>query len=138
MALERRWVFVAFVAAVAVAASAFVARSKPTDATDAAGALLAGRSAAPRFTLVAGPLGEKQTGAFVIDQETMRLLVYAVDAGRKQLKLVAVRDMSQDVLLSHWNNARPWPEDIRQSVEKGEAPGGGEGGEREPTGASPE
>jgi len=133
MALERRWVFVAFAAAVAVAVCAFVARSTPTDAAGAPAT--GGGAAAPRFTLVAGPVGEKQTGAFVIDQETMRLLVYAVDAGRKQLKLVAVRDMSQDVLLSHWNNARPWPEDIRQSVETGEDHGGGE---KEPTGAAPE
>jgi len=127
MALGGRWMFVAFAAAVAVAVSAFVARSDPTDAGGAAGAILTGgQPAGQRFTLVAGPVGEKQTGAFVIDQETMRLLVYAVDVGRKQLKLVAVRDMSQDVLLSHWNNARPWPEDIRQSLETGAATGGDE------------
>jgi len=136
MALERRWVFVAFVAALAVAVSAFVARSKPTAATGSGAAAWAAESpAASRFVLVSGPVGDKQTGAFVIDQQTMRLLVYAVDMSRKQLKLVAVRDVSQDVRLSHWNNAKPWPEDIRRHVEAGGDQGDPEKGRPD---ASPE
>ena len=121
MARDRRWAFVALAAAVAVAALAVVARSRPAEGAGGGGTQ-AGTTA--RFVLVAGPLGEKQTGVFVIDHETMRLLVYGVDVGKKQLKLVAVRDISQDVRLSHWNNAKPWPEEIRRYVESGVAPGG--------------
>ena len=135
MALDRRWVFVAFVAALAVAVSAFVARSKPTAATGPGAAWAAALPGGSRFVLVAGPIAEKQTGAFVIDQQTMRLLVYALDVNRKQLKLLAVRDVSQDVRLSHWNNAEPWPEDIRQYVETG---GAQEDPEKSKPDASPE
>ena len=129
MALDRRWWLIAFAALVAVAVTSLVALSQPVGAEKAA---VAAQPSAGRFTMVSGTLGDKSTAVFVIDAETMRLLVYAVDSSAKQLKLVAARDISQDVLLSHWNSARPWPEDIRQRVNAGEA-----GGKDEPD-AKPE
>ncbi|MBN2583547.1 MAG: hypothetical protein JXL80_10800 [Planctomycetes bacterium] len=76
--------------------------------------------AAGRFTMTTAPLGDKKQGVFIIDAETMRLLVYAVNSDTRQLKLVAVRDLSQDVRLSHFNNERPLPDDIRKRVDAGD------------------
>ncbi len=75
---------------------------------------------ADRFTLVAGPHGSDRTLAFLVDSETMRLLVYQVEARKSKLKLLAVRDISYDVQLAHWNNAKPLPEEIREALESGE------------------
>ena len=80
-----------------------------------------------RFTMASGPLGEKKLGVFIIDAQTMRLLVYAIDSESRQLKLMAVRDISQDVRLSHWNNDKPLPEEIRKRLDSGsdmKQPGG--------------
>ncbi len=80
-----------------------------------------------RFTMASGPLGEKKLGVFIIDAQTMRLLVYAIDSESRQLKLMAVRDISQDVRLSHWNNDKPLPEEIRKRLDAGsdtKQPGG--------------
>ena len=80
-----------------------------------------------RFTMASGSLGEKKLGVFIIDAQTMRLLVYAIDSESRQLKLMAVRDISQDVRLSHWNNDKPLPEEIRKRLDSGNAgkqPGG--------------
>lgn len=78
------------------------------------------QAAASRFTLMSSPLGEKRAGVFILDSQTMRLLVYAVEGEARTLRLVAVRDISQDLRLSHYNNERPWPEQIRQQVEGGQ------------------
>jgi hypothetical protein len=73
-----------------------------------------------RFTMTTSPLGDKRQGVFILDAETMRLLVYTVGTDARQLKLVAVRDLSQDVRLSHFNNERPLPEEIRRRVDAGD------------------
>ena len=74
---------------------------------------------AGRFSLVAAPLGEKRQGVFIVDSQTLRLLVYSVEADARRLKLVAVRDISQDIRLAHYNNEPPLPEEIRRNVESG-------------------
>lgn len=79
-----------------------------------------GHDAASRFTVTSAPLGDKRQAVFIVDAETMRLLVYAVNTDTRQLKLAAVRDLSQDVRLSHFNNERPLPEDIRKRIDAGE------------------
>ena len=83
------------------------------------GVLPAAASGESRITLATAPLAEKKTGVFILDSQTMRLLIYSVDAGSRMLKLVAVRDVSQDARLSHYNNEHPWPEEIRERVESG-------------------
>jgi len=123
MAIGNRGALIALVAVLAVVGGAAVALSiKAQDVRDAAAPSLLS-SAQSRFTVVAGPLGDRKTAVFVMDAQTMRLMVYAVDAETRLLKLIAVRDISEDVRLSHWGNERPWPEEIRQRAEAGE--GGG-------------
>jgi len=119
MALDRKWVYVALMAGMAVGLAVLAAPSR-SEQSDAGGVRAAGQQ---RFTVVAEPLGDRRLGALVIDAETMRLLVYAFDFNKMQLKLAAVRDISRDVELTHWNNARPWPEDIRGMIESGQAGG---------------
>ena len=70
--------------------------------------------------MTSAPLGDKRQAVFIVDAETMRLLVYAVNTDTRQLKLTAVRDLSQDLRLSHFNNERPLPEDIRKRIDAGE------------------
>lgn len=128
MAFDRRWLFIVGAGALAVAASAMVATSGPLDVGGAAEAPEGQKRAGSRFTVVAQPVGDARLAALVVDAETMRLLVYAFDFNKMQLRLAAVRDISQDVRLSHWNNAAPLPEDIRKRLEGGQAhtaPGSG-------------
>ena len=57
----------------------------------------------------------------VVDARTQRLLVYSMDNSSRPplLKLMAVRNISHDVKLEHWNNAHPYPDEIRQSLSDG-------------------
>ncbi len=78
--------------------------------------------------LSATPLGGDRALVCLVDTGRQRLLVYLADGGRNRLRLLAVRDISADWNLTDYNNDRPYPKDIRQSVEKwrgaveGEAP----------------
>jgi len=107
----------------AVIALAALALALQAQSDRAAPAMAAPQGSAGRFALVSAPLDEKRAGIMLIDSQTMRLLVYALDPDTRLLRLLAVRDISQDVRLAHYNNERPWPEDIRQRVEAGENAG---------------
>lgn len=110
MAQSGKWGFVALTVVLVLAASALVGRSQSSADGKAA-------AAGSRFTMSSEPLGDKRIATMIIDAETMRLLVYAFDVNKNQMRLVAVRDLSQDMSLSRYNNARPWPEDIRKMLE---------------------
>jgi hypothetical protein len=114
---------VALAAVVIVTASALLGRSPSADGQSQSGVGGAVSPDASRFTMVTESLGDKRVAAMVIDARTMRLLVYAFDFNKNRMQLVAVRDITQDVSLTQYNNARPWPEDIRKMLEAGQGEG---------------
>ncbi|NIA21285.1 MAG: hypothetical protein GWP05_04805 [Anaerolineaceae bacterium] len=118
MTSSRGWSIVALVIALALS-SAGVWWLSASRADAQGGAAFVSGGSDGRFTMASGPLGEKKLGVFIIDAQTMRLLVYAIDSESRQLKLMAVRDISQDVRLSYWNNDKPLPEEIRKRLDSG-------------------
>ena len=113
MAGHRGWIAIAGAVLVAVIAAALVAQSAGQQGAGPAVPVPAGGDAR-RFAIATEPLGDRRVGALVVDAETMRLLVYAFDFNKLQLKLVAVRDISQDVRLSHswkWRQIDPHGEE---------------------------
>jgi hypothetical protein len=111
MTQRSKWGFVALSAVLVLAVLALVANSPASGQ---------GKSAPAdneRFLVNTQTVGDSRLATVVIDSETMRLLVYQFDFSRNQMKLMAVRDISQDVNLSRYNNVRPWPEDIREMIE---------------------
>lgn len=76
-----------------------------------------GNANALRFSVTTTSIGNERA-IVVVDSETQRLLIYSMDNSSRPplLKLVAVRNLSYDVKLEHWNNAHPYPEEIRSSV----------------------
>lgn len=89
--------------------------ARPTEAGSADSA--AGNANALRFSVTTTSIGNERA-IVVVDSATQRLLVYSMDNSSRPplLKLVAVRNISYDVKLEHWNNAHPYPEEIRSSV----------------------
>jgi len=77
--------------------------------------------------LSATPLGADRALVCLVDTGRQRLLVYLADGGRSRLRLLAVRDISADWALTDYNNDRPYPKDIRESVEKWRGTVGGVG-----------
>lgn len=110
MTVHNRWVFLGVTVVLVVGATTLVGRSQAVSRVS---------SEPGRFTVVAQPIGDRKFGSFVIDTQTMRLMVYTFDFNKNQLKLVAVRDISEDIALSQYNNAKPWPEDIRAMIDAG-------------------
>ena len=111
MTAHKRWFFLLVTMVLVVGATSLVGRSQAVNQPT---------SEPGRFTVVAQPIGDRKFGSFVIDSQTMHLMVYTFDFNRNQLKLVAVRDISEDVKLTQYNNAKPWPEDIRAMIEAGD------------------
>ena len=120
MALAGRRRALAFTAAVALAAVGVWALASRAD-TGVGGA--GGPGGGSRFTIASAAVTGKDvstsTEVFVVDAQTMRLLVYSVDPIKGTLKLVAVRDISEDVRMSEFNNEHPWPEEIRSRLQTG-------------------
>ena len=116
MAQRGRWSMLVAVMAVAIAALGIWAISLKADVGGAA----AGMPAATRFTMMTAPLGGSSNASvvYVVDSQTMRLLAYSIDPGTKLLKLLAVRDISEDVRVSHFNNDKPLPEDVRSRAQE--------------------
>lgn len=90
-----------------------VARRAESGSADSA----AGNANGLRFSVTTTSIGNERA-IVVVDSETQRLLIYSMDDSSRPplLKLVAVRNLSYDVKLEHWNNAHPYPEEIRSSV----------------------
>jgi hypothetical protein len=70
-----------------------------------------------RFSVTTTSIGAERA-IVIVDAQTQRLLVYGMDAGSRPplLKLLAVRNISHDLQLEHWNNAAPLPDDIRRNL----------------------
>jgi len=111
MTQRGKWGFVALLAVMVLAVLAIVLNSP------ASGQGKPASFAAERFLVNTQVVSGSRLATVVVDAETMRLLVYQFDFSRNQMKLMAVRDISQDVNLSRYNNLRPWPEDIREMIE---------------------
>jgi len=106
----------------ALALAAVVAWSLASRAdTSGVGAGSAGGGS--RFTIasatVTGAGNQAVTQVFVVDAQTMRLLVYTVDQSSRQLKLFAARDISEDVRVLQYNNDHPWPDEMRSRQQTG-------------------
>ena len=52
------------------------------------------------------------------DAAAQRLAVYVADPKKSRLRLLAVRDVSADWMLSDYNNDPPLPKELRARVEK--------------------
>ncbi len=78
----------------------------------------------PEIAIAATPMGETNVVLCLVDLRRDRLAVYQADARRSRLKLLAVRDISADWMLTDYNNDPPLPKDIRARVERMLAPGG--------------
>lgn len=72
----------------------------------------------PEVAIAATPMGESDVILCLVDLRRHRLAVYQADARRNRLKLLAVRDISADWMLSDYNNDPPLPKDIRARVER--------------------
>ena len=76
-----------------------------------------GAGGAGRFSLNVSGAGNERL-IVVMDSDSQRLLVYSIDSSARPplLKLVAVRNITHDIALEHWNNAQPYPDDVRRSL----------------------
>ncbi len=123
MVLAGRGRALALTAVLALAAVGVWSLASRADTGIGAGSSTSGGS---RYTISTGPLqgpsGLTGTGIFVLDAQTLRLVVYSATTGG-MLKLVAVRDISEDVRVLQYNNDHPWPDEMRSRMQTG-------GGER--------
>jgi len=78
----------------------------------------AARPAAPGVVVSTTALGDNEAMICLLDTAQQRLAVYVADARRSRLRLLAVRDVSADMMLTDFNNDPPLPKDIRARVEK--------------------
>jgi hypothetical protein len=119
MALAGRGRALALVAVVALAAVGAWSLASRADPGGGAGNTGGG----PRFTVasatVTGVGNQAVTQVFVVDAQTMRLLVYTVDQSTHMLKLFAARDISEDVRILQYNNDHPWPDEMRSRLQTG-------------------
>jgi len=63
-------------------------------------------------------LGESEAMICLLDTARQRLAVYVADAKRSRLRLLAVRDISADMMLTDFNNDPPLPKDVRARMDK--------------------
>jgi len=128
----NRWPAYAGLGLVGAALAALVAfgpagcgRGEPSaQAMDAA--MPMGPSSSGDVVVAATPMGESNVVICLVDTRRQRLAVYQADARRSRLKLLAVRDISADWMLTDYNNDPPLPRDIRSHVEKLIRPAGPE------------
>ena len=62
-------------------------------------------------------LGEKVHYIYICDPKSLSLAVYRMDTARSELKLDAVRCFRWDLRLSHYNSTKPYPADVRRTVQ---------------------
>jgi hypothetical protein len=75
------------------------------------------RRAAPDVVVSSTAMPDGEVVITVLDAASQRLVVYAADSKRSRLKLLAVRDISADMLLTDYNNDKPLPREIRAILE---------------------
>ncbi len=107
---------------VGAAADGRSGRASPRNSRQDEGDAAAAADSAGRFSLTSTTVGSDRA-IVVMDSATQRLLVYTIDNASRPplLKLVAVRNISHDIKLEHWNNAHPYPDEIRRSAGEGPA-----------------
>lgn len=111
----RAWYFVAGALGLAAGLALSASGGSPPGSS--------GRTAASDVVVSSTALGDSEVVITILNVPEQRLAVYAADAKRVRLKLLAVRDISADMALTDYNNDPPLPRDIRARVDKGaEAP----------------
>jgi len=78
----------------------------------------AARPAAPTVVVSTTALGDNEAMICLLDTAQQRLAVYVADAKRSRLRLLAVRDISADMMLTDFNNDPPLPKDVRARMDK--------------------
>lgn len=102
-------------AALALAVVGFATHARPESSLYAAAMSRANGSS--EVVVTATPIGDGKVVVCLLDTRRERLALY--EAGRRRMRLLAVRDVSADLMLSDYNNEPPLPEDIRQRVRQG-------------------
>ena len=76
------------------------------------------RGAAPgALQVYPTPVNENVQLIYVVDPVKRALAVYRMEVKSGKLKLEAVRQCKWDLMLTHLNNEKPHPDDIRRMVE---------------------
>jgi hypothetical protein len=75
------------------------------------------RRAASDCVVSSTAMPDGEVAITLLDLASQRLVVYVADAKRSRLKLLAVRDISSDMLLTDYNNDKPLPREIKALLE---------------------